>query len=48
MATRVYKGLDPRYGEDAPAVLEVGRSGIASQYGGDLDASAAPKGASAA
>ncbi|GAA5977044.1 hypothetical protein JCM5350_007539 [Sporobolomyces pararoseus] len=34
MSTRTYKGLDPRYGEDAPAVLEMGREGgIARGYG---------------
>lgn len=34
MSSRTYKGLDPRYGEDAPAVLEMGREGgIARGYG---------------
>ncbi|GAA6060596.1 hypothetical protein JCM10212_004575 [Sporobolomyces blumeae] len=34
MSTRTYKGLEPRYGEDAPAVLEMGREGgIARGYG---------------
>lgn len=41
MATRTYKGLDPRYGEDLPATMEVGRSGVAKEYGGDLEAKAA-------
>lgn len=38
LATRMYKGLDPRYGQDAPSVIEQGRSGIARQYGGDTEA----------
>ncbi|BGP48820.1 Diphthamide biosynthesis protein 2 [Rhodotorula kratochvilovae] len=34
LSTRSYKGLDPRYGQDAPAVLEMGREGgIARGYG---------------
>ncbi|GAA5929266.1 2-(3-amino-3-carboxypropyl)histidine synthase [Sporobolomyces koalae] len=34
MSTRTYKGLEPRYGQDAPAVLEMGREGgIARGYG---------------
>jgi len=34
MSTRTYKGLEPRYGEDAPAVLEMGREGgVARGYG---------------
>ncbi|GAA5906828.1 hypothetical protein JCM5296_001952 [Sporobolomyces johnsonii] len=34
MSTRTYKGLEPRYGEDTPAVLEMGREGgIARGYG---------------
>ncbi|GAA6004374.1 2-(3-amino-3-carboxypropyl)histidine synthase [Rhodotorula paludigena] len=34
LASRSYKGLDPRYGQDAPAVLEMGREGgIARGYG---------------
>ncbi|GAA5897950.1 2-(3-amino-3-carboxypropyl)histidine synthase [Sporobolomyces salmoneus] len=34
MSSRTYKGLEPRYGEDAPAVLEMGREGgIARGYG---------------
>lgn len=39
LATRMYKGLDPRYGQDAPSVIEQGRSGIARQYEGDTEAS---------
>ncbi|GAA5820936.1 hypothetical protein JCM3770_002636 [Rhodotorula araucariae] len=34
LSARTYKGLDPRYGQDAPAVLEMGREGgIARGYG---------------
>ncbi|KAL8292323.1 hypothetical protein RQP46_001789 [Phenoliferia psychrophenolica] len=33
LSARSYKGLEPRYGLDAPAVLEEGRSGIARGYG---------------
>lgn len=34
MAGRTYKGLEPRYGMDAPAQLEMGREGgIARGYG---------------
>ncbi|BGP16795.1 hypothetical protein JCM10213_002189 [Rhodosporidiobolus nylandii] len=33
-ALRTYRGLDPRYGQDAPALLEMGREGgIARGYG---------------
>ncbi|GAA6032426.1 hypothetical protein JCM8097_008169 [Rhodosporidiobolus ruineniae] len=33
-AQRTYRGLDPRYGQDAPALLEMGRQGgIARGYG---------------
>lgn len=39
LSTRIYKGLDPRYGLDAPSVMEIGRSGIARQYEGDTEAS---------
>lgn len=39
LATRIYKGLDPRYGQDEPSVMEIGRSGIARQYEGDTEAS---------
>ncbi|KAF5368074.1 hypothetical protein D9758_004492 [Tetrapyrgos nigripes] len=31
--SRTYQGLDPRFGQDAPSVLEQGRSGIARGYG---------------
>ncbi|KAK9899095.1 diphthamide biosynthesis protein [Cystobasidium minutum MCA 4210] len=41
LATRIYKGLDPRYGLDAPSVIEQGRSGIARQYEGDTEAAGA-------
>ncbi|THU77607.1 diphthamide biosynthesis protein [Dendrothele bispora CBS 962.96] len=30
---RIYQGLDPRLGQDAPSTLEQGRSGIARGYG---------------
>lgn len=43
LATRIYKGLDPRYGLDAPSVMEIGRSGIARQYEGDTEASTSGK-----
>lgn len=43
LATRTYKGLDPRYGQDEPSVMEIGRSGIARQYQGDTEASRAGK-----
>lgn len=34
MAGRTYKGLEPRYGLDAPAQLEMGREGgVARGYG---------------
>lgn len=34
MAGRTYKGLEPRFGMDAPAQLEMGREGgIARGYG---------------
>ncbi|KAK4704388.1 diphthamide biosynthesis protein 2, partial [Phenoliferia sp. Uapishka_3] len=33
LSARSYRGLEPRYGMDAPAVLEEGRSGIARGYG---------------
>jgi len=33
LASRVWKGLEARYGMDEPAVLEEGRSGIARGYG---------------
>lgn len=32
---RSWKGLETRLGEDAPGVLEQGRSGIARGYGDD-------------
>lgn len=32
---RSWKGLETRLGEDAPSVLEQGRSGIARGYGDD-------------
>ena len=32
LAGRTYTGLDPRFGADGPANLEVGRTGIARQY----------------
>ncbi|PFH52498.1 hypothetical protein AMATHDRAFT_140010 [Amanita thiersii Skay4041] len=32
LQSRTYRGLDPRIGEDAPGVLEVGRSGVARGY----------------
>ncbi len=32
---RVYRGLDQRIGEEAPSVLEQGRTGIASGYDDD-------------
>ncbi|KAE9394949.1 diphthamide biosynthesis protein [Gymnopus androsaceus JB14] len=35
--SRTYQGLDPRLGQDAPGVLEQGRSGIARGYGGGAD-----------
>jgi diphthamide biosynthesis protein 2 len=38
LATRMYKGLEPRYGQDAPSVMEQGRSGVARQYEGDTEA----------
>lgn len=39
MAGRTYKGLEPRYGMDAPAQLEMGREGgIARGYGYERDA----------
>ncbi|GAA5893300.1 hypothetical protein JCM6882_007998 [Rhodosporidiobolus microsporus] len=39
MTQRTYKGLDPRYGQDAPARLEMGREGgIARGYGYEKDA----------
>jgi diphthamide biosynthesis protein 2 len=43
LATRTYKGLDPRYGQDEPSIMEIGRSGIARQYEGDTEASKAGK-----
>lgn len=33
LAGRTYRGLEPRYGLDAPAVVEDGQSGIARGYG---------------
>lgn len=35
LAGRSYVGLDPRYGVDAPAAMETGRTGIAREYGDD-------------
>jgi diphthamide biosynthesis protein 2 len=32
LSERAYRGLDLRLGEDAPSVLEQGRSGIARGY----------------
>lgn len=32
---RVYRGLEPRFGEDAPGVLEQGRTGRAAEYDDD-------------
>ncbi|KAK7022945.1 Diphthamide biosynthesis protein 2 [Paramarasmius palmivorus] len=39
LQTRSYQGLEMRLGEDAPSVLEQGRSGIARGYGDDHDES---------
>ena len=33
--SRTYRGLDPRIGQDAPGVLEQGRSGVARGYEDD-------------
>ena len=33
--SRTYRGLDPRIGQDAPSVLEQGRSGVARGYEDD-------------
>jgi diphthamide biosynthesis protein 2 len=38
LASRTYQGLDPRYGQDAPSAIEIGRSGIARGYDGDRSA----------
>ena len=35
LAGRTYVGLEPRYGVGAPAAMEVGRTGIAREYGDD-------------
>ena len=35
LAGRTYVGLEPRYGADAPAAMETGRTGIAREYGDD-------------
>ena len=35
LQTRTFKGLEQRLGEDAPSVMEEGRSGIARGYGDD-------------
>jgi len=35
LQSRTYRGLEARVGEDAPSVLEQGRSGIARGYGDD-------------
>lgn len=42
LSTRTYKGLEPRYGMDAPAVAEdmTGRGGIARGYGYESSAGA--------
>lgn len=37
MSNRTYQGLEPRYGMDAPAVVEEGRSGIARGYGDEKE-----------
>ena len=34
---RTYQGLDMRIGQDAPSVLEQGRSGVARGYKDDID-----------
>jgi hypothetical protein len=34
---RTYQGLDMRIGQDAPSVLEQGRSGVARGYQDDID-----------
>lgn len=38
LASRTYHGLDPRYGQDLPSAVEMGRSGIARGYDGDKEA----------
>ena len=35
LARRTYSGLEPRYGEHAPALVQEGRSGIASGFQGE-------------
>ncbi|KAK2459520.1 hypothetical protein APHAL10511_008462 [Amanita phalloides] len=35
LQSRAYRGLDPRIGEDAPGILEQGRSGLARRYRDD-------------
>ena len=35
LAERSYLGLDPRFGQDAPAAVEQGRTGVAREYGDD-------------
>lgn len=37
LSNRTYKGLEPRYGMDAPAVVQDGRSGIARGYGDERE-----------
>ena len=38
LAGRTYRGLDPRFGQDAASAVEQGRSGVAREYGGDREA----------
>ena len=38
LAGRTYRGLDPRFGQDAASAVEQGRSGVAREYRGDREA----------